>query len=358
MNRSEIFYYAWRIFTRKDSVLTIILLSMSFGLLIKSSMIICDMCLEMKQPVECHIVMSSENVSVLDEIGKEGYFLDMSQYRKNAGILIFHGYETQVMFVGMEKEYLERKYGSILPYSMEATMPYLILDVSVLEAMKNDKNESMKVVEAEDYVLQIFETNGGKKAKVCAVIDSDERMMQSIEEAQMYVYTTLEGFEMLSSENRYTGGMTDHLEGESGSVEYQNVSELKDEINYFVKLKNGFYLQKMIKSLEKYDISLFEEDSDNALLKMDMWGKKAEKGKIYICLSLVMLVCTVIVSHYQRLVWDQRHCDFWNYFCQYDFNGKNRHRIWRQHHLILSLFGIAGGLILCFGSELLGVFDL
>lgn len=362
MNRRESFRYAWCLFVRRSSIVTIIFLSLAFGWMIRSALSLKDLWLEMSQSVEIWCMNSENGVSKPDEIRKEDNCLDMTEYRESAGTLIFQGYSTQVIFVGMEREYLERKYKDRLAVSLESTMPYLILDVSVLESMKNEKKESMPVVSPEEYVLQHFETDGGKTARVCAVVDEQEEQAQNSSGEPLYVYTTLEGYEMLFFLNNtlYTGnsgtgdGTIDCLEsdgigdGTTDSLESAGIAAKEAAASYLIELKNGFQLSRVISSLESAGLSVMQNGENDPFLQAEDWKQIQEKGKRNLCFAAIVLICTMILCRYQKQTLDIQYSDFWNYIRQYGSEVKIRRRIWHQHNFILGFSGMVGGMIFYF----------
>ena len=399
MNRKESFRYAWRLFARRSSIITIVFLSLAFGWMIRSADIFKNMWLEMSRPVEIRY-MASETVSgdsmpeanaaagetasganAASEYSMPGTekirtmdgCRDMTEYRESTGTLTFQGYSTQVIFVGMEREYLERKYGDRLSVSLESTMPYLILDVSVLESMKNEKKESMPVASPEEYVLQNFETDAGKKVRICGIADERKERGQDFPEEPFYVYTTLEGYEMLTSQDHIPGiggsgdGMADipgtggsgngmaDIPGTGGSgngmADIPGTGGSGNEeakSSYLVELKNGFHLSRVIEFMENSGMSVIQSTDRDPFLQAEEWDRMGEKGRINLCLAVPVFICTMILCRYQKRALDVKYRDFWDYVRQYAPGIRIHRRIWHRHNLILGFFGIGGGVLFYF----------
>lgn len=341
MNRVEVLKISFRTLCKKGTIVTILLFAAAFYCLYSGIIGVYSLYIKMSEKVYIHCTIPEEMMNNLDKISELENIVYVTEIRETVYRLSFRGYYADVTLVGMDRQVLVECYTDVLAASPNGSMPYIVVDTSLVDRLKNDNKEKIKEMSEDDLLLKTVTLNG-KEARVCGVVnvsDDTKKEADSNDESKaVYVYMTLEDYEKLT-ESLDKQQLNDSLNDEG--KDYSN--------NYYIEIKSGFALDELLETFQKWGISVQLQDGDN--ISLEKWKREWGMAGTYMALYFIMLVCGMILQYYQKILWIKEHDNFIYYVVQGDKSGKMLRRVFRLRLEVCFLFGICGGGVIFFLSS-------
>lgn len=301
MRRIEAFRYSRNLLRSKSTFVTMVFLILASFWGIQGMQKSWNLHKEMSVPIEVFATAEEIPEETLEEIKNLDGVRGISKYMESVQTLTWKEYQTELVLCGMEEEYLQT--------SLNGTMPYLILDASVLENLKNEKKESPEGIRTEEFLLETVKVNE-MDARVVGIIPETK-------ENQVYAYASLEDF----------GKLTD----------------IHSEDMYYLVFENGYYLKQTLDFFQKTGMVLC--DADGKQYEEVRWKERQEEIIKYLTEVLLSLICGLYLIYIQGKLWKMEHKELLTYIRQMDRKGNSLKRIYRYRILWYLLIGMFGGIL-------------
>lgn len=350
MSCGNCFKYAWRLNRQRSTILILIILILAMSRLINVSMTFFALYTDMTKPVELYCTISGEASTVTEEIKMLDGVQYASEYRISDCNLSFNGYTVEVKLMGCESAYMTARFSDDLVTAMDGSMPYIVLDAAVLEAMVNEKGELLAVDKLNGFLMMNFEI-GSAKARLCGITEEAEISEAADSDQQFYVYTTLDGYEKLtkstlagSKSGRMDDADTTEAAGNHSVVQSSGLAAVNNEKKFMIVLKSGFYLEHILEILDKNGISYTYGESSN---QQQTWDSERSVALNSLEISGVMLICALTLLLYQGQLWKLKHKDFCVYMALFSGNKNTFIRINICRFLCLMAISLPCGAAWC-----------
>lgn len=259
---------------------------------------------ELSVPIEVFAAAEEIREETLEEIKNLDGVRGISKYMESVQTLTWKDYQTEVVLCGVEKEFLQT--------SLHGTMPYLILDASVLEKLKNEKKEAPEGISTEEFLLETVKVHGIDARVVGILPETKEK------EDPVYACASLE--------------------------DYEKLTDMQSEDRYYLAFENGYYLKQTLEFFQKKGMVLC--DADGEQYEEARWKERQEEIKQYLIQALLGLFYGVCLIYTQGKLWKMEHKELLTYIRQMDQKGNSLKRIYRYRNLWYLLIGVLGGTLL------------